>query len=128
MLKTINEVPLASASDSAIKRDESSGDDPLQSEEGSSSSLRSGESEIEMTDGLFSFGKRNNRKTPQSGGLQNGNQSPGIGTENVMTSTPRDPKTKSKLEFTHSPPPPKKNDSLTRSAEWMHCEYEHDPE
>ena len=74
-----------------------------------------------MTDGIFSFGKKNNRKSSPTG-MQNGNQSPGMGTEHLKTSTPRDPKSKSKLDFAHSPALPRDSDSLTRSAEWMHCE------
>ena len=121
MLKTISEVPAIDINDSAINQDENCEDDPLHSE-GSSSSLKSGESGIDMADGIFSLGKKRNSRTSPAG-LQNGNQSPGSGSENVMTSTPRDPKTKSKLDFTGSPPPlSRENDSVTRSAEWMHCE------
>lgn len=118
MLKTISEVP-STNDDSALNQDGNCNeDDPLHSE-GSSSSLRSGESGIDMADGVFSSGKKRNSRTSPVG-LQNGNQSPGIGMDNVKTSTPREPKTKSKLDFTGSPP--QTSDSFTRSEEWMHCE------
>ena len=120
MLKTISEVPSTNVDDSALNPDGNSEEDPLQSEE-SSSSLRSGESGIDMADGLFSLGNRKNKRS-SPGGVQNGNRSPGSGTENVMTSTPRDPKSKSKLEFANGPSPSKAGGTLTRSAEWMHCE------
>lgn len=121
LLKTISEIPVTNSDDPVVKTDEKSEEDPLHSEEGSSSSLRSGESGIDMTDGLFSWRKKDGGiKSPGGGGgVQNGNRSPGIGMENVMTSTPRDPKMKSKLEFTSS----KENEPpLTKSAEWSHCE------
>ena len=121
MLKTINEIPTVNVSEVApVNKDETSEEDPLQSEEGSSSSLRSGESGIDMTDGIFSFGKKNNRKSSSGGtGMENGSQSPAAGMENVKTSTPRDPKSKSKLDFVQSP---REREALTRSAEWSHCE------
>ena len=120
MLKTISEVPSVNIDDSAINQDENCEDDPLHSE-GSNSSLKSGESGIDMADGVFSSGKKRNSRTSPPG-LQYGNPSPGIGSENVKTSTPRDPKTKSKLDFTGSPPSSRESDSVTRSTEWMHCE------
>ena len=116
LLKTISEIPTTNLDDEQGENLEDA--DPLQSEEGSSSSIRSGESGIDMADGFFSFGKKQGSKRA---GLQNGNQSPGTGTEHLMTSTPRDPKSKSKLEFCHSPSPSKEGNSLTKSAEWMHC-------
>lgn len=130
MLKTINEIPTIDIGGSPLDEqfEHLEEPDPLKSEEGSSSSLRSGESGIDVTDGFFSFGKKQHSNSSSSsssgrGGLQNGNRSPGMGMEQQMTSTPRDPKSKSKLGFSsQSPSPSKDSDSLTRSAEWMHCE------
>ena len=135
MLKTINEIPTSdvgtnSPLDEQFEHLEEA--DALKSEDGSSSSLRSGESGIDMTDGFFSFGKKQHGSNTTSsssgnkrGGMQNGNWSPGMGMEQQKTSTPRDPKSKSKLDFNQSPSPPKHGDTLTRSAEWMHCKSPH---
>ena len=133
MLKTIDEIPTSDVGGSPLDEqfellEEA---DALKSEDGSSSSLRSGESGIDMADGFFSFGKKQHGGSNSSGssnsrrgGLQNGNRSPGMGTEHQKTSTPRDSKSQSKLDFNQSPPPSKDGrDSLTRSAEWMHCKF-----
>ena len=124
MLKTISEVPtmdvVGSPLDEQFEHLEEA--DALKSEDRSSSSLRSGESGIDMVDGFFSFGKKQHGSS-RRGGLQNGNRSPGMGTEHLMTSTPRDPKSKSKPYFNQSPSPSKDGDALTKSAEWMHCKF-----
>lgn len=123
MLKTISEVPTIDVGgpplDEQFECLEEA--DALKSEDGSS---RSGESGIDMADGFFSFGKKQ-KSSSGRGGLQNGNQSPGMGTEHLMTSTPRDPKSKSKPYFNQSPSPSKDGDALTKSAEWMHCKSLH---
>ena len=133
MLKTIDEIPTSDVGGSPLDEEFEHLEeaDALKSEDGSSSSLRSGESGIDMADGFFSFGKkqqgsssRNNSSSSSGrGGMQNGNRSPGMETEHQKTSTPRDPKSKSKLDFNQSPSPSKDGDSLTRSAEWMHCKF-----
>ena len=122
MLKTISEVPVADVGGSPLDEqfEHLEEADALKSEDGSSSSLRSGESGIDMTDGFFSFGKKKYGSSRRRG-LQNGNQSPGMGTEHLITSTPKDPKSTSKLDFNQSPSPSKDGDALTKSAEWMHC-------
>lgn len=125
MLKTISEVPTANLDDSATEQHDCSEEDPLHSEGAvSSTSTRSEESGIDVTDGFLKLGgkKQSKKVTSPAAELQNGNQSPGIGMEHAMTSTPRDPKIKSKLELSNSPSPLRDSDSLTRSAEWMHCE------
>lgn len=134
MLKTIDEIPTSdiggSPLDDQFELLEEA--DALKSEDGSGSSLRSGESGIDMADGFFSFGKKQQGSSNSSsnnsrrGGLQNGNQSPGMGTEPQKTSTPRDSKSQSKLDFNQSPSPLNGGrGSLTRSAEWMHCKSPH---
>ena len=64
MLKTINEIPTIDIGGSPLDEqfEHLEEPDPLKSEEGSSSSLRSGESGIDVTDGFFSF-ERNNTAT-----------------------------------------------------------------
>ena len=130
MLKTINEIPTVDVGGSPLDEQfehlDMEDSDPLKSEEGSSSSMRSGESGIDMADGFFSFGKKqhtNSSSSSKRSGLQNGNRSPGMGMEQQITSTPRDPTSISKLDFSSQSPSSKNVDSLTRSAEWMHCKF-----